>query len=196
MAALAYGIEGCPGSTRSSGRATCSSPWPSKHVYGEVDIDSIAGPSEVVVIVDDSTRPDFTALDLIAQAEHAPGERADRLGRSRAGGGPAELARQLDLSNAVTWRQSLEEFGAVILARDADEACVLADEIAPASAHRHARRRTTGGEIATPARCSWETTRRCAGRLRGGPVARAAHQRHGPLRQRTFGERFSAGQQL
>ena len=44
-----------------------------RHVYGEVDIDSIAGPSEVVVIADDSTRPDFTAADLLAQAEHAPG---------------------------------------------------------------------------------------------------------------------------
>ena len=44
-----------------------------RHVYGEVDIDSIAGPSEVVVIVDRSTRPEYTAADLIAQAEHAPG---------------------------------------------------------------------------------------------------------------------------
>jgi histidinol dehydrogenase len=44
-----------------------------KHVYGEVDIDSIAGPSEVVVIADETTRPDFTAADLLAQAEHAPG---------------------------------------------------------------------------------------------------------------------------
>ena len=43
-----------------------------KYVYGEVDIDSIAGPSEVVVIVDGSTRPEYTAADLIAQAEHAP----------------------------------------------------------------------------------------------------------------------------
>ncbi|HBT76034.1 MAG TPA: histidinol dehydrogenase, partial [Planctomycetaceae bacterium] len=44
-----------------------------KQVYGEVDIDSIAGPSEVVVIVDSTTRADFTAYDMIAQAEHAPG---------------------------------------------------------------------------------------------------------------------------
>ena len=41
--------------------------------FGNVDIDSIAGPSEVIVIADENTRPDFAAADLIAQAEHAPG---------------------------------------------------------------------------------------------------------------------------
>ena len=108
-----------------------------KHVFGVVDIDSIAGPSEVVVLVDRSTSTEFTALDLIAQAEHAPGasiligweeevleavvEALDReLGRIERG----DLAQQ-----------SLEDFGAVILARDADEACRLADQIAPEHLH-------------------------------------------------------------
>ena len=53
VAALAYGVEGIPSrSTRSSGRATCSWRWPSGRSIGEVDIDSIAGPSEVVLIAD------------------------------------------------------------------------------------------------------------------------------------------------
>jgi histidinol dehydrogenase len=108
-----------------------------KHVYGDVDIDSIAGPSEVVVIVDHSTRADYTALDLIAQAEHAPGASVligwDENVLDKA---VAEIDRQLArLERGDMARHSLEEFGAVILARDAEEACALADEIAPEHLH-------------------------------------------------------------
>ena len=108
-----------------------------KHVYGDVDIDSIAGPSEVVVIVDSSTRADYTALDMIAQAEHAPGA-SILIGWDEQvlDAAVAELDRQLvKLERGDLARQSLEEFGAVILARDADEACALADEIAPEHLH-------------------------------------------------------------
>jgi histidinol dehydrogenase len=108
-----------------------------KFVFGEVAIDSIAGPSEVVVIVDGSTRPEFTAMDLIAQAEHAPGASV-LIGWDEAvlDAAVQELSRRLgDLERGELARQSLEEFGAVILARDADEACVLTDEIAPEHLH-------------------------------------------------------------
>lgn len=108
-----------------------------KFVYGEVDIDSIAGPSEVVVIVDRSTQPDFTALDLIAQAEHAPGASIligwdeDVLEAA-----VAALDRRLrEVERGDLARQSLEDFGAVILARDAEDACRLTDEIAPEHLH-------------------------------------------------------------
>jgi histidinol dehydrogenase len=108
-----------------------------RHVYGEVDIDSIAGPSEVVVIVDASTRPDFTAADLIAQAEHAPGASVligwDEAALEKT---VAQVSRQLaGLERGELALLSLVEFGAVILARDADEACALADEIAPEHLH-------------------------------------------------------------
>ncbi len=92
-----------------------------KYVFGEVDIDSIAGPSEVVVIADDTTRADFTAADLIAQAEHAPGASvlitwSQRLLEATA----AEIERQLvQLERGDLARQSLEQFGALILVRDA-----------------------------------------------------------------------------
>ncbi len=72
VAALAYGVEGMQQVDKIVGPGNLFVALAKKHVYGEVDIDSIAGPSEVVVIADDSTRPDFTAADLIAQAEHAP----------------------------------------------------------------------------------------------------------------------------
>ena len=73
MAALAYGVEGIRRVDKIVGPGNLFVALAKKTVYGDVDIDSIAGPSEVVVIVDDSTRPDFAAADLIAQAEHAPG---------------------------------------------------------------------------------------------------------------------------
>ena len=73
VAALAYGVEGIPRVDKIVGPGNLFVALAKKYVFGEVDIDSIAGPSEVVVIVDESTRPEFTAMDLIAQAEHAPG---------------------------------------------------------------------------------------------------------------------------
>jgi histidinol dehydrogenase len=108
-----------------------------KFVYGETDIDSIAGPSEVVVMVDSSTRADFTAYDLLAQAEHAPG--ASIL----IGWDAAALDAMVDeldkrcgeVSRGELARRSLEEFGAVILTRDADEACTITDLIAPEHLH-------------------------------------------------------------
>jgi histidinol dehydrogenase len=137
VAALAYGVEGIPRVDKIVGPGNLFVALAKRYVFGAVAIDSIAGPSEVVVIVDDSTRPDFTAMDLIAQAEHSPGAsvligwNADVLDAA-----VAELSRKLgDLERGELARQSLEEFGAVILTRDADEACRLTDEIAPEHLH-------------------------------------------------------------
>ncbi len=137
VAALAYGVEGLPRVDKIVGPGNLFVALAKKHVFGDVDSDSIAGPSEVVVIVDHSTRADYTALDLIAQAEHAPGASVligwDEQVLDRA---VEELDRQLAyLERGELARQSLEEFGAVILARDAEEACALADEIAPEHLH-------------------------------------------------------------
>jgi histidinol dehydrogenase len=137
VAALAYGVEGIRRVDKIVGPGNLFVALAKRHVYGEVDIDSIAGPSEVVVIVDRSTRPEFTAMDLIAQAEHAPGASV-LIGWDEAvlDAAVAELSRQLGhLERGALARQSLEEFGAVILARDGDEACVLTDEIAPEHLH-------------------------------------------------------------
>ncbi len=137
VAALAYGVEGIERVDKIVGPGNLFVALAKRRVYGEVDIDSIAGPSEVVVIVDESTRPDFTAADLIAQAEHAPGAsiligwQAEALDAA-----VRELEGQLSrLERGALARESLEQFGAVILARDADEACGLADQIAPEHLH-------------------------------------------------------------
>jgi histidinol dehydrogenase len=137
VAALAYGIKGLPKVDKIVGPGNLFVALAKKTVYGEVDIDSIAGPSEVVVIADDTTRPDFTAADLIAQAEHAPGASilitwSAKLLEATA----AELARQTaHLSRGDLARQSLEQFGALVLVRDADEAITLANEIAAEHLH-------------------------------------------------------------
>jgi histidinol dehydrogenase len=137
VAALAYGVEGIPRVDKIVGPGNLFVALAKRHVYGEVDIDSIAGPSEVVVLVDRSTRPEYTAADLIAQAEHAPGA-SILIGWDEAvlDSAVAELGRQLaGLERGELARQSLEAFGAVILARDADEACALADQISPEHLH-------------------------------------------------------------
>ena len=137
VAALAYGIDGLPRVDKIVGPGNLFVALAKKHVYGEVDIDSIAGPSEVVVIADQTTRADFVAADLIAQAEHAPGASilitwsADVM-EATAG----ELCRQLRaIERGDLARQCLEDFGALVLCRDASEACSLADEIAPEHLH-------------------------------------------------------------
>ena len=108
-----------------------------RHVYGEVDIDSIAGPSEVVLIADWTADPRYVAADLISQAEHSPGasvlitwepDLIDRVAEAL----DEQLAR---LSRGDLARDSLERFGALILVRDEDEAVALANLIAPEHLH-------------------------------------------------------------
>jgi histidinol dehydrogenase len=137
VAALAYGVEGVPKVDKIVGPGNLFVALAKRYVFGEVDIDSIAGPSEVVVLADASTRADFTAADLIAQAEHAPGASIlitwseDVLVATA-----MELERQTaHLSRGDLARQSLEQYGALVLVRDADEAAALADEIAPEHLH-------------------------------------------------------------
>jgi histidinol dehydrogenase len=104
-----------------------------RYVYGQVAIDLLAGPTEVVVLADDSANADFVAADLIAQAEHAPGASilltwsAPLLEEVA-----AALDRQLPLMpRGELARDSLESFGALVLTRDEDEAVTWANEFAP-----------------------------------------------------------------
>jgi histidinol dehydrogenase len=137
VAALAYGVEGVRRVDKIVGPGNIFVALAKKTVYGDVDIDSIAGPSEVVVIADAKARPDFTAADLLAQAEHAPG--ASILitwSEALAAATEAELARQTaHLDRGDLARQSLEQFGALVLVADAAEAAALADSIAPEHLH-------------------------------------------------------------
>jgi histidinol dehydrogenase len=137
VAAMAYGVEGLPPVDMIVGPGNLFVALAKRHVFGEVRIDSIAGPSEVVVIADRTTRPDFTAADLLAQAEHAPGASilitwSEQVLEATA----AELEEQVrQLSRSDVTIQSLEAFGALVLVRDEDEACQLTNLIAPEHLH-------------------------------------------------------------
>jgi histidinol dehydrogenase len=137
VAALAYGVDGIPKVDKIVGPGNLFVALAKKFVYGQVDIDSIAGPSEVVVVADDTTPAEFIAADLIAQAEHAPGS-AILLSWSE------ELveavSEQLNKQLAVLERgdlakQSLTEFGALVLVADRAEAVELANLLATEHLH-------------------------------------------------------------
>ncbi len=141
IAALAYGVEGIERVDKIAGPGNLFVALAKRYVYGEVDIDSIAGPSEIVVLADESARPEFVAADLIAQAEHSPG--ASILitwHRPLVESVRAAIIDQLGgLDRSELTRESLESFGALVTARDQDEAVRLAEMIAPEHLHIQAR---------------------------------------------------------
>jgi len=137
VAALAYGVQGIERVDKIVGPGNLFVALAKREVYGQVDIDSIAGPSEVVVIVDETTQADWTAADMLAQSEHSPGA-SILIGWDKAILDQAVEAidRALEtIERGPLARQSLEAFGAVILTADSDEACRLTNEIAPEHLH-------------------------------------------------------------
>ena len=141
VAALAYGVEGLPPANMIVGPGNLFVVLAKRQVLGQVAIDCLAGPSEVIVAADESAQPEYVAADLIAQAEHSPGvsilitwypellnEAADA------------LARQLTkLSRGNLARESLERYGAFILARNFEEAVKLTNQLAPEHLHIQTR---------------------------------------------------------
>ncbi|MFQ3592173.1 MAG: histidinol dehydrogenase [Gemmataceae bacterium] len=133
VAALAYGIDGLAAVDMIVGPGNLFVALAKRHVYGQVAIDCIAGPSEVVVLADDTARPEFLAADLLAQAEHSPGcsimvtWHAPLLDAVA-----AELDRQLaQLSRAEWTRDALAQFGAFVLTRNQAEAVAVVNQLAP-----------------------------------------------------------------
>ncbi len=137
VAALAYGVEGVPAVDKIVGPGNLFVALAKKQVYGEVDIDSIAGPSEVVLIADASADPRYVASDLISQAEHSPGvsilltwepSLIDRVA--------VALDEQLGwLGRGDLAHDSLARFGALIQVRDEAEAVRLSNLLAPEHLH-------------------------------------------------------------
>jgi histidinol dehydrogenase len=132
VAALAYGVAGLPRVDKIVGPGNLFVALAKEHVYGDVSIDSIAGPSEIVVVADDTGNAECIAADMLAQAEHAPGSAvlltaSGRLADSVA----AALARRLgDLERETLTRESLERFGAIVVTGSDDESAALADAMA------------------------------------------------------------------
>jgi len=134
IAALAYGTETVPRVDKITGPGNRYVAAAKKLVFGVVGIDSIAGPSEVVIVADDSARASYVASDLLAQAEHSEDASAtlvttsERLAREVV----RELATQMGrLSRAGVIEKSLAQYGGIIIVYDMDEACTLVNELAP-----------------------------------------------------------------
>ena len=134
IAALAYGTESIPQVDVITGPGNLYVTLAKKAVYGRVSIDSLAGPSEVLVIADDSARADLVAADLLAQAEHDPLAAAILLTTSPAlaTAVPLEIERQLDghPRGAIT-RQAITDWGLIVVCRNLEEATALSDRFAP-----------------------------------------------------------------
>jgi len=134
VAALAYGTESVPAVDKIVGPGNIYVATAKRMVYGTVGIDMIAGPSEILVICDGATDPDWIAMDLFSQAEHdedaqaillsPDGEFLDRVAASM-----ARLIAEMPRKQIID--ESLSARGALIKVRDLDDAIEVANTIAP-----------------------------------------------------------------
>lgn len=134
IAALSYGTESIPKVYKIVGPGNIYVAMAKKMVYGEVSIDMIAGPSEVLIIADDSANPVHVAADLLSQAEH------DKLAASILVTTSKELAKNVaeqleiqlkELEREEIARTSIENQGRIIVTKTIDEAIKISNEIAP-----------------------------------------------------------------
>ena len=134
VAALALGTESVPKVDKIVGPGNIFVATAKKQLYGVVDIDMIAGPSEILIVADETANPRYLAADLMSQAEHDPMASAILITNSRpvAEGTVEELTRQMaTLSRREIIQQSLDRFGGVIICENLDEAVDFANELAP-----------------------------------------------------------------
>jgi len=134
VAALAYGTETVPRVDKIVGPGNQWVAAAKRLVFGDVDIDSVAGPSEVLIVADEGAEPRWVAADLLAQAEHDVVARAILVTTSAAvvDAVDAELTRQLtDLPRAEIARASLERYGTAVIVGSLDEAVEITNRYAP-----------------------------------------------------------------
>jgi histidinol dehydrogenase len=134
VAALAYGTESLPRVDKIVGPGNVYVAEAKRQVFGQVGIDMVAGPSEILVISDGRTPPDWVAMDLFSQAEHDESAQAILVSpdRKHLDAVESSMRRLLtEMPRRETIKASLEQRGALIEARNLDEACALASRIAP-----------------------------------------------------------------
>ncbi len=140
VGAMAYGTETIPPVDKVVGPGNLYVQLAKKEVYGHVDVDKLAGPSEILVIADSGADPDYVAADLISQAEHAPDSAAVLLTPSV---GFAEQVRAaIEVQGAALPRReeftaAFANYGAALITDDLPEAFALANEIAPEHLELH-----------------------------------------------------------
>ena len=134
VAALAYGTKSIEKVDKIVGPGNIYVATAKRLLFGVVDIDMIAGPSEILILADGTAEPSYLAADLMSQAEHDPLASAILLTTSEeiAEKTAAEIERQIaTLSRADIIRRSLNDYGAIIVCRDMDEAVDFANRLAP-----------------------------------------------------------------
>jgi histidinol dehydrogenase len=134
VAALAYGTESIPRVDKIVGPGNVYVAEAKRQVFGQVGIDMVAGPSEILVISDGRTPADWVAMDLFSQAEHDESAQAILLSPDKRHLDAVEVSiRKLlgEMPRRQTIQASLEGRGALIETRDLEEACALANRIAP-----------------------------------------------------------------
>lgn len=134
IGALAYGTMTVPKVDKIVGPGNAYVAAAKRYVFGLVGIDMVAGPSEILVICDGNTDPDWIAMDLFSQAEHDEQAQSILLCPDQAflDAVAASITRQLEIMpRKAVIRASLEARGALIKVRDLAEACVIANRIAP-----------------------------------------------------------------
>lgn len=134
IAALAYGTETIPRVDKITGPGNAYVAEAKKQVFGQVAIDMIAGPSEILVVADGTCNPEYVAADMLSQAEHDKMASAVLVtdSQSLAEAVSAELERQLSLlPREEIARASIDDYGKIIVADDLHAAIEIANEIAP-----------------------------------------------------------------
>ena len=134
VAALAYGTATIPKVDKITGPGNAYVAAAKRRVFGTVGIDMIAGPSEILVLADGSTPPDWVAMDLFSQAEHDELAQSILLCPDAAyiAAVQASITRLLpEMPRAAIIARSLNDRGALILTRSMEEACALSNRIAP-----------------------------------------------------------------
>jgi len=134
IAALAYGTQSIAPVAKIVGPGNAYVAAAKRQVYGQVGIDMVAGPSEVVVIADGENDPAWIAADLLAQAEHDEAAQSILITDDASFAEDVVAAVETELSTLpreATARTSWRDYGAVILVRSLDEAPALADRLAP-----------------------------------------------------------------
>jgi histidinol dehydrogenase len=134
VAALAYGTETIPRVDKIVGPGNIYVATAKRRVFGQVGIDMVAGPSEILIISDGSTPADLLALDLFSQAEHDENAQAillafDQDHLDAVADSMQRLLPQMERADII--RKSLSQRGAMILTRDLDEAIEIANQVAP-----------------------------------------------------------------
>lgn len=134
VAALAYGTEKIPKVDKIVGPGNIFVATAKRLLYGVVDIDMVAGPSEILIVADKTADPAFLAADLMSQAEHDKMASAILLTTSidLARAAAHEIEKQVkDLDRQEIIRESLENYGEIIVCEDLKQAIDFANELAP-----------------------------------------------------------------